>query len=105
LRERCLNWFAHVTQLAQFVRAPTAKDAGLLLAQFVPIDAPMLSKGTTWPPNAPSRTRGSSGSIAPTKADRVDSSRSPSDPAAEAHAGESRTPDPSWEAVIDRATD
>jgi hypothetical protein len=65
----------------------------------------MLSKGTTWPPNSPSRTRGSSGSIAPTKTDRGDNNRSTSDSAAEAHGGENRTPDSSWEAVIDRATD
>jgi hypothetical protein len=64
----------------------------------------MFSKGTTWPPKAPTRTRVSSESLAPTITDGMEGGRSPSESAAGAH-GDGRTMESHWESVIDRATD
>jgi hypothetical protein len=64
----------------------------------------MFSKGTSWPPKAPTHARGSSESIPPTTTDRSESARSSSESTAAAH-GEGRTTESHWESVIDRATD
>jgi hypothetical protein len=95
---------AQVTQVAQFVRAAAAEDAGLALARIVPIHRAMFSKGTTWPPKRPTRARVFSESMAPTITDRLESGRSPSEAAAVAP-GDGRPTESQWESVIDRATD
>jgi hypothetical protein len=64
----------------------------------------MFSKGTTWPPTAPTRKHAPSGSIAPTSADRLENGRSSSEPAA-VTPSDSRQTESHWESVIDRATD
>jgi predicted NAD-dependent protein-ADP-ribosyltransferase YbiA (DUF1768 family) len=64
----------------------------------------MFSKGTTWPPKAPTRARVFSEAVAPTITERLESGRSPSESAAAAH-GDSGTMESHWESVIDRATD
>jgi hypothetical protein len=81
-----------------------AERAGLALARFVPIHLAMFSKGTTWPPKSPSRARVFSGSMTQAMTDRVESGRSPSEPAAVANS-DRRATESHWEAVIDRATD
>jgi hypothetical protein len=62
----------------------------------------MFSKGTTWPPKAPTRVGAFS---EPTSAnDRLESSHPSTDSTPVAH-GDSRTAESDWESVIDRATD
>jgi hypothetical protein len=63
----------------------------------------MFSKGTTWPPKAPTRAGAFSEATSPVT-DRLESGRPPSESPAIAH-GDSRTTESDWESVIDRATD
>jgi len=65
----------------------------------------MFSKGTTWPPKAPTRARIFSEPAAPTVTDGLESGRSPSESTTTMAHGDSRPSESHWESVIDRATD
>jgi len=64
----------------------------------------MFSKGTTWPPQRPARTRVFSGCLPPALNDRLEGGRPHSESGAVAHA-DGRPTESDWDSVIDRATD